>query len=87
MNHIKDKFLGIKEKRNNFKTKIMQKIFTLDPESKSFVERREEINKFIEKNGTIISVTPNKVSTGSTSAYGSWLIVADDGKTEEKLML
>ena len=67
----------------------MEKIFIIDPEysnSNSLTESRcesvknqlTEINAILETGGQVVSLTPNKVSSGnSTRTFGSWLIVVN----------
>jgi len=59
----------------------MQKIFILDPED-SISIKLDSMNKILEDGGKVISVTSNIVSSGSSSHYGSWLLVIDDGKLQ-----
>ncbi len=60
----------------------MQKLFIIR-ETGNEIER---VESFIGETGKIISVTPNVVATSSSSRQsGRWLVVADDGKSENLL--
>jgi hypothetical protein len=54
----------------------MQKMFILQEDG---FDTLQQINNYIKDNGRIISVTPNKISSGGTGRYaGKWLVVAEN---------